>query len=92
MDQVNSHKVGLVFGGVIAIWHAIWSGMVLVGVAKAFMDWILGLHFLNFQYSINPFEILNALMLVVVTGVIGYLMGRIAGWLWNLAHRAAHGQ
>lgn len=92
MNQVRSHNVGLVFGGMLAIWHALWAIMVLIGLAKPFLDWILGLHFLNFNYSVNPFDFLNALTLVIVTGVIGYIMGYICGWLWNLAHRVAHGK
>lgn len=92
MNQVSSHKVGLVFGGMLSIWHVIWAFMVLVGLAKPFLDWILGLHFLNFQYSVDPFAFLSALGLVIVTGVIGYIMGYICGWLWNLAHRTAHGK
>lgn len=92
MNKVNNHKIGMVFGGLMAIWHAIWSVLVLVGVAKMFMDWILNLHFMTFQYSINSFSLGTALMLVVVTGAIGYVMGYICGWLWNVAHRASHVQ
>ncbi|MFH1392978.1 MAG: hypothetical protein ABIG73_01155 [Patescibacteria group bacterium] len=76
----------------MAIVHAVWSLMVLLGMAKLFMDWILGLHFLSFQYSIDPFAFLSALMLVIVAGVFGYIVGYIFGWLWNLAHRTSHGQ
>ena len=90
MNQVRAHNVGLVFGGLLAIWHAIWATMVLVGMAKPFLDWIFGLHFLDFQYGINPFSLSNALMLVVGTGVIGYIFGYILGWLWNLVHSKAH--
>jgi len=90
MNQLNSHKVGLAFGGMLAVWHAIWALMVYAGMAKAFMDWIFNLHFLNFQYSINSFDFGTALMLVIVTGIIGYLMGYIFAWLWNLAHGTAH--
>ncbi len=92
MNQLHAHKVGLAFGGLLAVWHAIWALMVLAGVAKQFMDWILNLHFLNFQYDINPFSFGNALMLVIVTAVIGYLLGYVFAWLWNLAHKTAHGQ
>lgn len=74
----------------MAIVHAVWSLMVLVGLAKSFMDWIFNLHFMSFQYSINPFSFGNAVMLVIVTGIIGYLMGWVLGWLWNIAHRASH--
>lgn len=90
MNQVSAHKVGLVFGAMLAVWHAIWALMVFMGLANLFLDWILGLHFLNLQYTINPFAFLNALMLIVVTGIIGYIMGYICGWIWNLAHRTAH--
>ena len=90
MNPVSSHKVGLVFGGMMAIVHTVWALMVLIGVAKLYLDWIFGLHFLSFKYSIDPFAFLNALILVIATGVIGYIMGYICGWLWNLAHRASH--
>lgn len=90
MNKVSAHKVGLVLGGMFAIFHVVWAFLVFAGLAKSFLDWILGLHFLNFQYSINSFVLLDALILVIVTGVIGYIMGNICGWLWNLAHRAAH--
>ncbi len=92
MNPVSSHKVGLVFGGMMAIIHAVWALFVFIGVAKLYLDWIFGLHFLNFQYSINSFDFLNALMLIIVTGVIGYIMGYVCGWLWNLAHRVSHNQ
>lgn len=92
MNQVNANKVGLVLGGVMAIVHAVWAIMVLVKVAKPFMDWVLGLHFLNFQYSMDSFSYLNALLLLVVTFVVGYIVGVVFAWLWNLAHRTAHGQ
>lgn len=92
MNKINSHKIGLVFGGVMAIWHAMWATMVLLGMAKPFMDWILGLHFLSFDYGVNDFSLSNALMLIIVTGIIGYIVGYIFGWLWNLAHKTSHNQ
>ncbi len=87
MNKVHPHKVGLVFGGMLAIWHAIWSVLVFLKGAKPFLDWILGLHFLTIKYSMNPFSFGKAAMLVVATGVIGYLVGYVIGWLWNIAHR-----
>ena len=92
MNKVNANKVGLTVGGMIAIVHAVWALMVFFGMAKPFMDWLLDLHFMTFQYSVNPFEFGRAIMLVIATGVIGYLMGYVLGWLWNTAHRASHGR
>ena len=90
MQQVSAHKVGLVLGGMFAIGHAVWSLMVLLGIAKLFLDFIFGLHFLNLQYSIDQFSVVTALSLMAVTGVIGYLVGYLLGWLWNLGHQTAH--
>ncbi len=90
MNRINAHEVGMVFGGLMAIWHAMWAVLVALGIAQAFMTWIFGLHFINMQFSINPFSLGNAVLLVIVTGVIGYVMGFILGWLWNMAHRRAH--
>ncbi|OGR86551.1 MAG: hypothetical protein A3A86_01470 [Elusimicrobia bacterium RIFCSPLOWO2_01_FULL_60_11] len=92
MNQISAHKVGLALGGLFGIGHVVWALMVLAGLAKTLLDWILGLHFLNLQYSIDPFSLGNAALLVVVTAVIGYLVGYVFGWLWNLAYRTAHGQ
>lgn len=66
MNSVGSHKVGLVFGGMFAIIHAVWALMVFMGITKLYLDWIFGLHFLNIQYSINSFDFWKALILVVV--------------------------
>ena len=92
MNQLNASKVGFAVGGALAIFHALWSLMVAIGLAQVYLDWIFKLHFLNFQYSINTFSFGNAIMLVIVTGIIGYVMGYIAGWCWNMAHRSSHTQ
>ncbi len=90
MNKVSSNKIGLVLGGILALWHALWAVLVLAGVAKPIMDWILKLHFLNIEYSLNDFDIVNAVLLVLVTGAIGYILGVIVGWLWNMIHDASH--
>ena len=87
MHRVSSHKVGLVVGSMLAIWHAVWSILVATGLAKPLYDWTLGLHFITLQYSINPFDWGHAITLVIVTYVIGYIVGSVLGWLWNWAHR-----
>ncbi len=87
MNKVSINKVGLVFGGAFAICHAVWSLLVLASLAKPFLDFILGLHFLSFDYSVDSFSFGTAGLLVVVTAVIGYVVGCVVGWLWNLGHK-----
>lgn len=90
MNKISSNKVGIVLGAMLALFHALWALMVLVGVAKPFMDWILGLHFLNFTYSVNPFSLGRALLLIIVTGIFGYIFGFVIAWIWNIVHKASH--
>ena len=92
MQQVKPHNTGLVFGGVLALWHLAWSLLVMLGLAKPLLDFIMALHFLNVQYSINPFSLGNAILLVVVTGIIGYVVGFVVGWLWNAVHKSLKAQ
>jgi hypothetical protein len=92
MNKVHSHKVGLVFAGLMMVVHFCWSLMILFGFAQVFIDWIFGLHMIAPVYEVLPFNFGSMLMLLIITGIIGYLMGYVLGWLWNWAHKASHGQ
>jgi hypothetical protein len=65
------------------LWHLTWSLLVLVGLAKPLLDFILSLHFLQVTYAVAPFNATKALGLLVVTAVLGYLLGCVLAWLWN---------
>ncbi len=81
--QLDGHKVGLVLGGTIGLLHLFWAVLVAVGFAQPLMDFIFQLHFLNNPYTVTPFNITNAVFLVVVTFIVGYIFGRIFVLLWD---------
>jgi hypothetical protein len=70
----------------IGLWHAMWAGLVALGVAQALMDFILHLHFVSLPLRIEPFDFPRAAMLVGVTSLIGFAFGVIAAWVWNALH------
>lgn len=70
-------------GGMMALWHLAWSTLVLLGFAKAFLDWVLWLHFITIPITIGPFDLLRAAILVIFTFVVGYVVGWVSAWLWN---------
>ncbi|MCX6780892.1 MAG: hypothetical protein NT003_02115 [Candidatus Magasanikbacteria bacterium] len=83
---LTPHRLGLVLGAGLAFMHAVWALAVAVSpsMVQAFYNWILGLHFITLPLTINQFEIGKALMLVIVTGIAGYLIGLVFGWAHKL--------
>jgi len=88
MEELNKNKVGLILGFLFAMLHFIWSVFVLVfpsGLQK-FLDWIFKLHFLNPIYILNQFSFGNAIILIIMTFIVGYIIGWIFAILWNKIH------
>ena len=85
MAKLEAKKVGLVFGCFLALFHLVWSIAILItqsGVQK-FIDWILGLHRIGMSFTIMPFHLMSAVLLVVATFVFGYIFGYAFAAIWN---------
>lgn len=83
MQKAEIHKVGLVFGSFLGLFHAVWSLLVAVGWAQVSLDFIFGLHMIEPVFRVSAFSLTTAGMLVVVTSIIGYIFGSVAAFLWN---------
>lgn len=86
--MANENKVGLVFGALLGGWHLVWSLLVLSGMAQGIYDFILWAHMIHLAIVIGPFDLTASATLVVLTAVVGYIMGYISAWVWNYFHRA----
>lgn len=87
MTTLPSHKTGLALGGIFAALHLFWSVLVALGVAQFVIDWIFLLHFIQPPFTIRPFDLLLAAALVVVTFIVGYVVGYAFALLWNKLHK-----
>ena len=83
MNHIRPHSLGLAFGIFLGFFHAVWSLMVLFGVAQKFMNFIFKVHMITPAYKIAAFNWGYALVLIVVTAVIGYVFGWVLGYIWN---------
>lgn len=84
MDKINANKLGLIVGFFLALVHLVWALTVAITPIslQKFLDWIFKLHFLEPILKLTAFNIMNAIWLVILTFVIGYILG----WVLALIH------
>ena len=85
--MTNSYKVGLVFAIILGGWHLVWSILVATGLGQALYDVILWAHMIHLAVTIGPFDLAASITLIVVTTIVGYIIGYVASWVWNTMHR-----
>ncbi len=83
MNRVHPHSFGLALGIFLAAFHAVWSLLVLSGIGQWLLDIIFKLHMLKPFIMVEPFSLTKAVLLVIVTGLIGYIAGSVMGVIWN---------
>jgi hypothetical protein len=81
--MANKHKVGLVGGALLGGLHLSWAILVATGFAQAIYDFILWAHMIHLAIVIGPFDVTAAVTLVIMTGIIGYVIGYAGAWVWN---------
>jgi hypothetical protein len=81
----------VVLAGVAACWHIVWSLLVLLGWAQAFINFVFGLHFITPPYQVGEFAPWRALVLIIVTAALGYALGGLIGVIWNRVHASQRG-
>lgn len=82
--MISKNNVGLFVGTVAALCHLIWVVLVGAGVAQKMVTWLFSMHFVQIAgYTVAEFNWLTALELVVMTFVVGYVVGYVLTLLWG---------
>jgi len=83
---INKSKLALVLGSFVALLHLIWSFFVAVfpGALQSYLNWVFKIHFLTPVYTITSFNFGNAILLVILTFIVGYIFGWLFATIWNL--------
>ena len=84
--MLNKNKFGLIVGCFFAIMHAVWalSVAIMKNILQSFFNWIFQLHFLKPLYVLTEFNLKDAVLLVLVTFVVGFVVGWIFACLYNV--------
>lgn len=88
MQKLNKNEVGLVLGAVTALAHLVWLILVGAGLAQGLLDWILDLHRIEPVFTVMPFAWGQAILLLIVTAVVGYVVGWVLAAVWNSLRRS----
>ena len=88
MRTINPGKSGFALGALFGFWHFLWAICVATGVAQWLINFVFWLHFLNSPFTVAAFHWSTAILLIVVTGVIGFFLGFVFALVWNWLHRA----
>ena len=87
MESINPNRAGLAVGALFGAWHLTWSLLVALGLAQPLIDFVFWIHFIKPIYVIEPFEIVQAVILIAVTAGTGYIIGLVFALVWNRLHR-----
>lgn len=82
-DKLKKHQVGMTLAIAFAVLHALWAISVALGIAETYLNWILPLHFIQNIVPIISFNIVSAILLVIVAFICGYVVGWLFAWLYN---------
>ena len=83
MKRINPAIAAFSVGLVIALYHAAWVALVATGLAKPLLDYVLRLHSIELSYTMAPFNVDTAVMLIVITYAVGALFGLVFALIWN---------
>lgn len=81
--KLDPQKVGVATGLFLGLFHALWSLLVMLGLAQQLLNFIYYLHFLTNPFVVTGFSLMTALILVGFTAIVGYAMGYSFGVIWN---------
>ena len=83
MNQLDQKKMALTFGLFLGGLHLAWSLLVALSVAQVVYDFVLWAHMIHLPVVIGPFDLAAAVMLVIMTSLMGCALGWMSAYLWN---------
>jgi hypothetical protein len=81
-EKLNPKKLGLAMGIFFALVHLIWVIGVAIGI-EGFLEWILLLHSIQLDIVLTNVVVLNAVLLVIITFIDGFIIGAVFALIYN---------
>jgi len=83
------NKTALAFGYFLALVHLVWALAVWIipSQLQKMLDWCFALHGLESYMIITSMNLLNLILLVIVTFIAGYIIGWVLAWLLECCNK-----
>lgn len=84
-QKISKNRAALTVGLFIALLHALWAIIVAIfpNAMQTYLNWIFPMHFIGNVFTILPFNILNAIILVIMAFIGGYVFGWLFALIWD---------
>ncbi len=86
--MINRNKTALALGSFVAFMHLVWSLLVLLGWAGPLLNFIYTMHSISVPVTVLPFNLGRSIGLILITFVVGYVVGLIFSTIWNKVHKS----
>ena len=85
VEKMSKTRAGLAVGLFAALIHLLWALIVMVmpNAAQSYLDFVFPLHFIGNVFSVIAFNFTNAIILVVMAFVGGYIFGWLFAVIWD---------
>ena len=83
MTHIDPNRLGIVAAVMLTAWHGVWLVLVASGQAQRVADFVLRMHGMKSEVVVGPFEPGMAVLLLVSTAALGYVVGAAGAGLWN---------
>ncbi len=89
MSNLNKNKIGLTLGLFLGLAHLIWAILVALipSSLQNCLDWMFKIHGLRPYWIITTITFTDAILLVIVTFIAGYIVGWVYAYLHNFSHK-----
>jgi len=85
-QKISKNRAAIAVGLFVALLHALWALVVAIAptAMQDYLNWIFPMHFIGNVFQILPFNFLNAIILVVMAFIGGYVFGWLFAAIWDL--------
>ena len=81
--HVDANRLGIVGAVLLTAWHGVWVTLSATGAAQRVADFVLRMHGMKSEVAMGPFEPGMAVLLLMSTAALGYIVGAAGAGLWN---------